>query len=324
MRFSLELPTTRIDRPDEFVSVEAITEITRAAVDAGFDAVNVTDHPAPDGKWLDHGGHHALDPFVALGVAASAHPEVLLHTNIYVAAYRNPFLGAKSVQSLDVLSGGRVVLGVAAGYLKPEFFALGVPFEQRGARLDDALEVLDEVLRGGDVEREAQGYSARGVRFRPVPARGRPPVWVGGNSAAAMRRAARYDGWAPFHTGGYARASRTQAIESIDELADAIEHMHSLVAQHRGSAVEPRGASPGSDPGAPTFDICWSDATIGAADGEANSDTAGARSVDERRSHLDLLARAGVTWVAVSLPGRDRAEVIERVTSFGKELITAS
>src|SRR5688572_12839022 len=119
MRFSLELPTQRVDHADEFVTSDAIADLTRAAADAGFSAVNVTDHPAPDARWLDAGGHHALDPFVALAIAAAAHPGIRLQTNIYVAAYRNPFLGAKQVQSLQVLSGGRVILGVAAGYLKP-------------------------------------------------------------------------------------------------------------------------------------------------------------------------------------------------------------
>src|SRR4051812_28724381 len=102
MQVSLELPIQRVERPEEFVTADAIAEVTRAAAAAGFAAVNVTDHPAPDTKWLHHGGHHALDPFVALAFAAGADPDIRLHTNIYVAAYRNPFLGAKSVHSLDV------------------------------------------------------------------------------------------------------------------------------------------------------------------------------------------------------------------------------
>ena len=71
-------------------------------------------------------------------------PDIKLLTNVYIAAYRNPFLGAKSIQSLDVLSGGRLILGTAAGYLKPEFRALGIDFDNRGALLDEALDVLDE------------------------------------------------------------------------------------------------------------------------------------------------------------------------------------
>ena len=104
LQYSFELPTHRTERPEEFVTADAIAELTAAAARAGFGAVNVSDHPAPDARWLDHGGHHALDPFVALSFAAAADRDIRLLTNIYVAAYRNPFLGAKSVQSLDLLS----------------------------------------------------------------------------------------------------------------------------------------------------------------------------------------------------------------------------
>ena len=102
--YSLELPTQRVDAPAEFVSAAAIADIARVAETAGYAAVHVTDHPAPDAKWLDHGGHHALDPFVALSFAAAATTDIKLLTNVYIAAYRNPFLGAKSIQSLQVLS----------------------------------------------------------------------------------------------------------------------------------------------------------------------------------------------------------------------------
>jgi probable F420-dependent oxidoreductase len=298
IKFSFELPTTRIGQVDEFASGEAITEITRAAAAAGFSAVNLTDHPAPDTRWLDTGGHHAYDPFVALAFAATADPNVLLQTNIYVAGYRNPFLGAKSVQSLDVLSGGRVILGVAAGYLKPEFNALGANFDNRGALLDEALEVLTEVMSGADTARDgaASSYHARGVRLRPVPDRGRPPVWVGGNSRAAIRRASRYDGWAPFCNKGFA-AARTDAMESIDDVARGI----GFVRECRGeSADEP-------------FDVCWADAGLSDA----------SRSADERLGELADLAAIGVSWVVVSSHGSDRAEVLEAIAAYGRDVIAA-
>jgi probable F420-dependent oxidoreductase len=296
LQFAMELPTHRAERADEFVTADAIFELTRAASAAGFSAVFVTDHPAPDTRWLDGGGHHALDPFVALSFAAAADPDVRLLTNIYVAAYRNPFLGAKSVQSLDVLSRGRVILGVAAGYLKPEFAALGVDFETRGALLDESLEVLDAVLTGDDVAWEGTNFRARGVRLRPVaPAGRRPPVWVGGNSKPAIRRAARFEGWAPFFTGGYAKASRTAAIDTVDELTPAIDYVRSLR----------------EDPSA-RFDICVSDAVAGDA----------SVSVDERANRLATLAAAGVTWVGLGFAASTRAELLERIDRFGHDIIT--
>src|SRR3954447_22785314 len=89
MRCSVGLPTTRVDAPDEFLSGRAIAEMAGAAEQLGFDAVYVTDHPAGDQKWLETGGHHALDPFVALSFAAAATTRLRVQTHILVLPYRN-------------------------------------------------------------------------------------------------------------------------------------------------------------------------------------------------------------------------------------------
>lgn len=294
--FSLELPTQRVDRQDDFVSAEAITDIARAAESAGYGAVHVTDHPAPDAKWLDHGGHHALDPFVALSFAAAATSAVKLLTNVYIAAYRNPFLGAKSIQSLQVLSGERLIIGTAAGYLRPEFRALGVDFDRRGALLDEALDVLDKVLAGDEVTYVGSSFAARGVRLRPVTAP--PPIWIGGNSKPAVRRAiSRGAGWAPFNTFGYATASRTAEISTVDDLESAITWAS-------GYAADIGRTAP--------LDICFS----------AGSMLDDSRSTDERHSLIQRLTSAGVTWLPIAPAGEDRAEYIELAETFAKEFIT--
>jgi probable F420-dependent oxidoreductase len=293
--FSLELPTQRVDAQEAFVTAAAIADISRAAETAGYGAVHVTDHPAPDAKWLDHGGHHALDPFVALSFAAAATDTAKLLTNVYIAGYRNPFLGAKSIHSLQVLSGGRLVIGTAAGYLKPEFRALGVDFDHRGALLDEALDVLDKVFSGDDVAYAGSSFTARGVRLRPVTTP--PPVWVGGNSKPAVRRAvSRGQGWAPFNTFGYATASRTAEISTVDELESAI-------AWARGYAAEIGRTAP--------LDICFSAGTMLDDD----------RSADERHALIQRLAAAGVTWLPIAPGGESRAEYIERAEVFAKEFV---
>lgn len=295
--FSLELPTQHVDAPDEFVTAAAIADIARAAETAGYAAVHVTDHPAPDAKWLDHGGHHALDPFVALSFAAAATEAVRLLTNVYIAAYRNPFLGAKSIHSLQVLSGERLIIGTAAGYLKPEFRALGVDFDSRGALLDEALDVLDKVLSGDDIAYVGSSFAARGVRLRPRTTP--PPVWVGGNSKSAVRRAIeRAQGWAPFNTFGYATASRTAEISSIDELESAISWAREHAAQI--GRTEP-------------LDICFSAGTM----------LDESRSIDERHALIQRLGAAGVTWLPIPAHGADRAAYIESAQAFAKEFIGA-
>lgn len=297
MKFSLELPTQRVEASEEFVSAEAIADISRAAESSGYHAVHVTDHPAPDAKWLDHGGHHALDPFVALSFAAAATNDVRLLTNVYIAAYRNPFLGAKSIHSLQVLSGGRLIVGTAAGYLKPEFRALGIDFDTRGALLDEALDILDRVFTGEDIAYEGATFSARGVRLRPITSP--PPVWIGGNSKPAVRRAVRRgQGWAPFNTFGYATASRTAEISTLDELESAVAWARSYAADI-GRTAE--------------LDICFSAGNM-LDDGV---------SVDERHAILTRLTAAGVTWLPVVPGGSDRVEYIERALAFAKEFIAS-
>lgn len=294
--YSLELPTQRVEAASEFVTAEAIADIARVAEACGFSAVHVTDHPAPDAKWLDHGGHHALDPFVALSFAAAATTDIKLLTNVYIAAYRNPFLSAKSIQSLDVLSGGRLILGTAAGYLKPEFRALGVDFDQRGALLDEALDVLSKVMTGADVGYQGTSFAARGVRLRPVPA-APPAIWVGGNSKPAVRRAvSRAQGWAPFNTFGYAAASRTAEISSIEDLEAAIVWAKKYAAEV--GRTEP-------------LDICFSA-------GNLLDDN---KSSDERHATIAKLEVMGVTWLTIAPQGADRAEVIDHARAFAEEFI---
>jgi probable F420-dependent oxidoreductase len=294
--FSFELPTHRVESEKEFVNADAVAELASSAERAGFSGIHVTDHPAPDSKWLDVGGHHALDPFVALSFAAAATSSVKLLTNIYVVSYRNPFLTAKSIQSLDLLSGGRFVLGTAAGYLKAEFAALGVDFDHRGEIMDENLDVICQALSGEDVAYEGAGFRARGVRLRPLPHGGRrPPIWIGGNSKAAIRRAAGYEGWAPFATAGYASASRTASIDDVDDLIEAIGFLKTARAQKERT-----------DP----FDICFSAGTL----------IDPSLSLDVRQDSLSRLGDAGVTWFTVSIPGDSRSEVIDGIERFSSEM----
>src|SRR5690242_15140978 len=225
MRFTIGLPTDHVAQADEFVTGEAVMECARVAEDAGFDACFVTDHPAPDIKWLEGGGHHALDPFVALSFAAAATTRLRVQTHILVLPYRNPLLTAKSVLSLDVLSGGRVILGVAPGYLKPEFAALGVDFDERNDLTDEAIDVMRRVWSEDEVEVTGRHFRTRGTTMRPrPPQQPYPPIWIGGNSTAAIRRAAeRGQGWVPFpNPGGLTARVRTPQLANLDELASRL------------------------------------------------------------------------------------------------------
>jgi alkanesulfonate monooxygenase SsuD/methylene tetrahydromethanopterin reductase-like flavin-dependent oxidoreductase (luciferase family) len=200
MRVSVGLPV----RPG--LTLGQLASCAGAAEASGFFAVNLTDHPAPPDSWLHGGGHHTLDPFVGLAIAAGATNTLRLHTNIIVLGYRHARLLAKSASSLDSLSGGRLVLGVGVGYLREEFEALGANFDGRGAAADNALSMLRTEL-GPDV-----------------------PIWVGGNSKAAMRRTVTAaDGWAPMPS-PQAAAKRlgTPGLDDVDELARRIAILHEM------------------------------------------------------------------------------------------------
>ena len=130
------------------------------------------------------------DPIATLGFLAQATTRTHLLTHVYVPAYRPPLVSAKAFATLDWLSGGRLIVGVGAGHVEDEFAALGVDFSRRGRILDQAIDVIGTTLstgRCGDLVVEPRAAQ------RP-----RPPIWVGGSSPAAIRRAARRgDGWLP-------------------------------------------------------------------------------------------------------------------------------
>ncbi|CAB5010973.1 unannotated protein [freshwater metagenome] len=281
MRWSLALPTDRADLPEEFVNGPAVAAAARAAQDCGFDAVYVTDHPAPDQRWLEGGGHHALEPMVVLGYAAAVTEHLMLQTNVYIAAYRNPFLAAKSVLSLDLLSGGRAIIGVAAGYLRPEFGALGVEFDERNELLDECIDVMRKAWTEDQVAFEGEHFRSRGVTMRPRPvAQPHPPIWVGGNSKAAIRRAVeRGDGWVPFPNPPEASvAVKSPVISSISDLEQRIEFARSH------SEIVGRSAP---------LDICFSPFTL---DASALMRGDSGALIDE----VHALEAIGVTWLTVS------------------------
>lgn len=159
----------------------------RAAEDAGYDAVFVADHPTQtlSGSYLD--------PLIALSVLAGATRTIRLGISVLVVPYRNPVLLANEAASLDVLSGGRLILGVGVGHVEEEFEVLGVPPRRRGVLTDEYLRVMQELWTGKPVTHEGRFTGFRNARLstRPLTSGG-PPIWVGGNSDAALRRSLRF------------------------------------------------------------------------------------------------------------------------------------
>lgn len=302
LKFSLQLPTDRVEAVEEFGTAEAIAEVARAIESAGYDACFVTEHPFPTDDWLASGGHHALDPFVSLGVAAGVTERLLLHTNILVLAYRNPFLTAKALASLDVVSGGRVIVGAGAGYLEGEFAALGADFAGRNDRTDEALLAMQAAWSGESVSFDGQGFSAAGNTMRPPPVQTpRPPIWIGGNSPRAIRRAVDFaDGWSPFPLpAAGAGRTRTAAIETVEDLAAGIGRMRDYAAE--------RGREAPLDVNFVPFGLPMN-----------------ARRVpedDALHEQFAALEAAGVTWVTLGLPTKSRAGYLEALARFAETFL---
>jgi probable F420-dependent oxidoreductase len=302
VRFSVQLPTDRVDRGDEFVSAAGVAALARAAEAAGFDACFVTDHPFPGQRWLAAGGHHTLDPFVALSFAAAATERIRVQTNVLVLPYRNPFLAAKAAASLDVLSGGRLVLGVATGYLESEFAALGADLGERNERSDEAIRAMVAAWTGEDVRFEGRHFAARGNTMLPHPAqKPHPPLWVGGNSRRAIRRAVELgQGWIPFPTPArLASHLRTAALESEEDLAARLSYLR----EH----AEKVGRS------AP-LDVCFVPFGL-------DTSSSGGVDPDEFLETVARLEALGVTWASIGLPARSRAEWCDRVGRFGERIL---
>ncbi len=302
MRFSVQLPTDRVEQGAEFTSAEAISEVAGAIERAGFDACFVTEHPFPADDWLAMGGHHALDPFVALAAAAVATRKLRLHTNVLILAYRNPFLTAKSIASLDALSSGRVIAGVAAGYLEGEYRALGAEFCARNEITDEALVAMKRAWSGESVHLEGRGYRAAGNTMLPRPVQvPHPPIWVGGNSRRAMRRAVQHaQGWSPFPLPArFSRRTRTAAIDSIEDLRDKITYLKDY-AKSVGRRVP--------------LDVIF--IPFGRAMNSPEK-----LQPPALREQIAELESVGVNWVSLGLPGRSRAAYLESVERFGAEVI---
>src|SRR5262245_35911813 len=205
MRYGFYLPTR-----GPTATRDGILALAREGERLGFHSAMIADHivfpvetesPYPytlDGK--HPGSGDALETFSILGVVAGATEKLRLVTSVLVLPYRNPVLTAKMVASLDVLSGGRVTLGVGVGWLKEEFEALKSPdFERRGAVTDEWIAIFKQLWSQSPATFQGKFYDYADIRCEPFPLqKPHPPIWVGGHSPAALRRTARHgDGWHP-------------------------------------------------------------------------------------------------------------------------------
>lgn len=299
MRFLYQYPDAN-GREEDMMAAGRIGVIAPAVEKAGLHALSFTEHPAPGVRWLEAGGHQTLDPFVALGHAAAVTSRIRLVTYLSVLAYRNPLLLGKAAATVDLLSEGRFVLGVGAGYQRGEFRALGVDFEERNELFDEALDVLPRFWSGEPLTYAGRHFEAREVICLPRPVQQPVPIWIGGNSRLSMRRVAeRAQGWMPMLSNETVSATtRTAHIGDIETLGVRVAELREM-APFRAQEMEVLVTYPDvsiNDPGS---------------------------SVEMHRDTLGRLAAAGVTWVGIPGAASSESRTLESIAFIGESLVSS-
>lgn len=276
------------------IEVEDYVAVAQAVEAAGFHAVALSDHIfvpetlttpypyTPDGVPQFDPNESWPDPWVMAGLLAGATTTLRFMTNVYILPLRNPFVTAKSVGTAACLSGNRVLLGVGAGWMREEFEAMDQPFERRGARTEELIEVLRTLWRGGYVSHHGTHYDFEPLMLSPTPTEP-VPVYVGGTSPHALRRAARVgDGWiGMYHT-----------VEELRDLVGVLRREREAA----GRADEP-------------FEICCSPLVIPRPETVAELEEIGVTTI------------VSSAWIAKGRMRVGRQEAIDLVGEFGERYI---
>jgi probable F420-dependent oxidoreductase len=222
MQFGVWVPTCRH---------LAISEVIRRSViraeQLGYDSVWASDHVIVPNRAVERIGAAMYDPLITLAVAAGSTRAVLLGTTVLIVPYRNPVVTAKMVSTLDALSGGRVVLGIGAGWLEEESSALNAPFDERGPMTDEYLAAMRELWTSDEPKFDGKYTRFGDLRFEPKPLqKPHPPIWVGGHAPASLRRTAEIGAaWHPIN-------------RSVAELKSGVAQIERMCAE-RGRKVPP-------------------------------------------------------------------------------------
>jgi probable F420-dependent oxidoreductase len=289
MRFSTSMPGLTRYPPIEFdwsrqMSSSDFQQVAQVADTLGYDAINVPEHivlPVSLSEAMGSFWPHAL---TAMAFIAGATTRILVNSSVIILPYHNPLNLAKAIATLDVMCGGRLIVSLGVGHAEGEFEALGIPFSERGRIANEYLDAMHVLWTADAPTFQGHYVSFRDVLFEPRPfQKPHPPLWFGGNSRAALRRAARYgQGWFPW-------------LISADELSGYIAELETFpefAAKREG------------------FDITLSISPLrvrqhdhrpsGESDGSAVRFSSTQEVVDAIRRLEDM----GVTWTSVQYPGR--------------------
>lgn len=301
LRWSIAAPEPRVGTN---VSPAFLMAAAQAVESAGFDGIWVSDHPLPvdlsmppeRGVTRDAkvgAGHQTWDPFVSLAWLSQVTKRVRLHANAVVLPYRNPFITAKAAATIQHLSNGRLTMSVAAGYLKPEFDALGVDFDRRAQLMDEGVRALKAAWSGKPFVMQTSEWKVDGNAALPAPDP-HPVLWRAGNSQSAIAHAARFcDGWIPSEMSDEnARMARTAALEPGIRLQERIALFRKLCAENGRP---------------PTLDVALV---------RTNWNAWANRPRQQVRDELAELQGMGVTWIVTTLATQEETEFARRLETL--------
>ena len=274
---------------------EEILKIAQACDANGFFYLAVSDHVCVPREQAKAMSTVWYDTIATLGFLAAATQRVRLLSYVYVAPYRHPLMTAKAFATLDALSGGRIILGIGAGHLKGEFETLGIDFTRRGKLLDESIDAIAKALTDEYPEHDGSTWKIHGVGQRPRPLQQpRPPIWVGGSTKPALRRAAeRGDGWLP------------QGVPEIGMPA-AIDYIRTHRAKVRGDApIEIGMNAPWMYVGTPSFEV------------PPNTRTGSGEALAVPLCEMKTL---GVSHCGVRFRSRSCDELVDQIAAFGSEV----
>jgi probable F420-dependent oxidoreductase len=207
MKFGLRLPGA-----GPYAGPEAITAFAQRAEELGFDSLWMTDHVVlptdvqtrypyrEDGKFFWAPETPYLDSLLTLTWAAATTERITVGTSVLIAGWHHPVNTAKALATLDVLNGGRTIVGVGTGWMREQFEILGSPFEARGARTTEYIALLKHLWATDEADFHGTHFDFSGFKLYPKPVHGSIPVWCGGKSEGVLRRvAAVADGWHPLY-----------------------------------------------------------------------------------------------------------------------------
>jgi probable F420-dependent oxidoreductase len=285
------------------MSTADIQRLARGIDDLGFDGLLVPEHIVLPPDLAEAMGAHWPHALTAMSFLAGATTRLTVISAIVILPLHTPVVLAKEIATLDVLSGGRLIVAFGVGHAAEEFEALGVRFDQRGRMADEYLEAMS-VLWSEDVPSFTGDYVRfADIRFEPKPIqKPHPPIWIGGNSRASLRRAARWQGWFPWQVTAAELPLRLAELRRDRTFADGGDPFDVMlpVSPVRVDERDHRPLDAGG--GAP----------IPPASAQAAVDAVGA------------LAEIGVTWTSVPPPGppsRTLDEYLERLDWVAREVM---